>query len=246
MSDHGKYEQLAAGFALSALEPEDELAFRRHLAACDRCSEALLQHSTTLGHLAMVAQAEEPPASVLEGIRAGVRAARTEDLRPVEAPIPLVRRTRTVRLTSALVGVAASLVLVLGIVFLGGLGSEGGSTRDSAFPQIVASLTKPGARVIDLKGEGHAVAILNGGQVSLAVQGLPVNDGRHIYVLWGKSRYGGVRAVGAFDVTTTKPVAINDLGTVTPATLEVLMVTREPGRAAPPVTTQQPIMTGAA
>lgn len=249
---HSKYEQLAAGYALSALEPEEELVFRGHLAECERCSAALLEHSTTLGHLAYAASSEEPPASVLDGIRAGVRASRSEGLRPIEAPTSLAearakRAGRTVRLSSALVGVAASLVLVLGIVFVGGLGSGSPKSSNDAFQRIVVSLAKPGARVIDLDGTGQAKAILNGGKISLVVQGLPVNDRAHsTYVLWGKSRYGGVRAVGAFDVPTTKPVAINDLGTVTPGTLELLMVTKEQGRKAPSVTTQQPIMSGRA
>ena len=248
MSDHGKYEQLAAGFALSALEPADEMAFRAHLKDCDRCGELLIEHSTTLGHLAFAASSEQPPDSVLEGIRAGVRASRSEGLRPVEAPASLADRRagRTVRLRTALVGVAASLVLALGVVLVSGQGEQP-ATRNDAFSQVITSLTKPGARLIDLQGDGHAVAILNGNRLSLAVQGLPVNDrGSSIYVLWGKSRYGGVRAVGSFDVSTTKPVAISDLGTVTPGTLQVLMVTKESGRKAPAVTTQQPVMSGEA
>lgn len=252
MSEHGKYEQLAAGFALSALEPGDEMAFRAHLAGCDACSELLMEHSTTLGHLAFAGAGEEPPASVLEGIRAGVRAARSESLRPVEAPISLgeartQRENRTVRLRTAVVGVAASLVLALGFIFVGPSADNQPTTRNDALSQVISSLTKPGARRIDLTGDGHAVAILNGSHISLALQGLPVNDrGRSIYVLWGKSRYGGVSAVGSFDVSTTKPVAINDLGTVTPGTLQLLMVTKESGRKAPAVTTQQPVMSGEA
>ena len=249
MTDHGKYEQLAAGFALSALEPEEELAFRGHLTTCERCADALLEHSTTLGHLAFAATSDEPPASVLEGIRAGVRATRSEGLRPVEAPTPLsaARAKRTVRLSSALVGVAASLILVLGVIFVGGLGSSSPKTTNDAFQQLVVSMTKPGAVVIDLDGTGHAKAILNGSKISLAVQGLPINDRtRSTYVLWGKSRYGGVRAVGTFDVSTTKPVAINDIGSVTPSTLELLMVTKEAGRKAPAVTTQAPVISGRA
>jgi hypothetical protein len=249
--NHTKYEQLAAGYALSALEPEEELAFRGHLAECERCSAALLEHSTTLGHLAFALSAEEPPASVLEGIRAGVRASRSEGLRPVQAPSSLAdarakRSARTVRLSSALVAAAASIVMVLGVIFVGGVGSKDPKPANSAFQQLVVSLAKPGARVIDLDGTGQAKAILNGGKISLVVQGLPVNDGKSIYVLWGKSRYGGVRAVGAFDVTTTKALVINDLGSVTPSTLELLMVTKEQGRKAPAVTTQQPIMSGQA
>lgn len=247
---HAKYDQLAAGFALSALEPEDEMAFRSHLPSCDRCAEALLEHSTTMGHLAYAASSVEPPASVLEGIRAGMRASRSEDLRPVQAPSSLdaarARKAgRTVRLRSALVGVAASLVVVLGAVFVaGGLGDENAPTP---FEQILAAQLVPGAKSVTLEGAGRAVAVINGGTVSLVVDGMPVNDRTNsVYVLWGKSIHGGVRAVGTFDVVSTKALAITDLGSVTPGTLDLLMVTKEKGRKAPAVTTQQPVMTGEA
>jgi hypothetical protein len=245
---HTKYDQLAAGFALSALEPEDELAFRAHLPGCARCEQALLEHSTTMGHLAYAASSEEPPASVLEGIRAGVRASRTDALRSVEAPASLdaARERRTVRLSTALVGVAASLIAALAIVFAsGGLGSKQPASSDVAFERILQQLVVPGARSVSLAGKGRAVAVLNGGKVSLDVAGMSVNDkANSVYVLWGKSRYGGVRAVGVFDVTSTKALAITNLGTVTPGTLSLLMVTREQGRQAPAVTTQQPILSG--
>ena len=228
---HAKYDQLAAGFALSALEPEDEVAFRSHLPGCARCAEALLEHSTTMGHLAFAASSEEPPASVLEEAPASLDAARAR---------------RTVRLSTALVGVAASLIVALGLVFVsGGFSNKGGSSENVAFERILQQQLVPGARSVSLSGEGRAVAVLNGGKVSLVVSGMPVNDAsRSIYVLWGKSRYGGVRAVGAFDVTSTTALAITNLGTVTPGTLQLLMVTREQGRRAPAVTTQQPILAG--
>jgi hypothetical protein len=246
-TDHVRYEQLGAGFALSALEPEDEQAFRAHLPGCERCAEALLEHSTTMGHLAYAASSEEPPASVLEGIRAGVRASRSEGLRPVQAPVSLdaVRARRTVRLSTALIGVAASLVVALALVFAGGFGSSPSPTSDVAFESILKQQLVPGARSVNLAGEGRAVAVINGGKVSLVVAGMPVNDAHDsVYVLWGKSRYGGVRAVGTFDVTSTKALAITNLGTVTPATLAVLMVTKEHGRRAPAVTTQKPVLAG--
>lgn len=248
---HAKFDQLAAGFALSALEPEDELAFRAHLPGCARCEEALLEHSTTMGHLAYAAASEEPPAAVLEGIRAGVRALRSERLRPVVAPASLdaarARKAgRTVRLSSALVGVAASLIVALGLVFVsGGLGAKAPQSSDVAFERVLQQQLVPGARTVSLAGDGRAVAVLNGGKVSLVVAGMSVNDkGNSVYVLWGKSRYGGVRAVGTFDVTSSKALAITNLGTVTPGTLSLLMVTREKGRSAPAVTTQRPVLSG--
>jgi hypothetical protein len=37
-ADHQRYDELAVGWALHALEPEDEAAFARHLSGCARCA----------------------------------------------------------------------------------------------------------------------------------------------------------------------------------------------------------------
>ena len=37
---HERFEELAAGHALGALEPEDEQAFLAHVPACARCERA--------------------------------------------------------------------------------------------------------------------------------------------------------------------------------------------------------------
>jgi len=246
---HAEFAKLAAGFALAALEPEEEQRFLSHLPTCEWCAEALLEHSNTLGHLALMAGAEEPPASVLAGIRAGVRAAPAELLRPVEAPLSLAaarakRGERTVRLSTALMGLAASLVLVFGLISVSGL--LGGSKQpDDKLAAAVQALMVPGARSVPLSGEGRAVAVVNGNRVSLVMSGVAVNDRKSsVYVLWGKSRYGGVSAVGTFDVSSQELAVVNDIGTVTGRTLEALIVTKERGRKAPQVTTQRPVVAG--
>ena len=71
---HTRYEELAAGMALHSLEPEDEQEFLAHLSGCELCERDLLEHEAALAHLAYAADSIEPPPSLLEGIRAGVRA----------------------------------------------------------------------------------------------------------------------------------------------------------------------------
>jgi hypothetical protein len=60
--------------ALHALEPEDEQDFLAHLSGCALCERALVEHEAALSELAYAADPVEPPPSLLEGIRAGVRA----------------------------------------------------------------------------------------------------------------------------------------------------------------------------
>jgi hypothetical protein len=51
MSGHETFDELAAGYALDALEPADELEFTRHLAECDRCRRSLAEHSLVAAEL---------------------------------------------------------------------------------------------------------------------------------------------------------------------------------------------------
>ena len=78
-SEHEAFEQLAAGYALDALEPEDEQLFVRHLAACARCERDLTVHRETAAQLAWAAVPSAPergqvPDELFGRIRAAVLA----------------------------------------------------------------------------------------------------------------------------------------------------------------------------
>lgn len=253
-TDHERFEQLAVGHALAALEPADEQEFVAHLGSCDRCAHDLVDHLETLASLAHDAAPAEPPPSVLEGIRAGVAASGRGGALPapsVVVPMRARRPDRTVRLTTALIGVAASVVLVMALLIANmGLSSREHDAREAnqQLAAAVSQLLVSGAHRVDLSGTGDtkAVAVVKGDTVSLVLAGVPVND-RHtsIYVLWEQSRFGDVRAVGAFDVSSSSLAVVKDLhlgGTP----LKALMVTKEPGRKAPLATAQKPILAGAA
>lgn len=261
--EHDRFAELAVGHALNALEPAEEQQFLRHLRGCATCERDLLEHRETLGQLAYDALDEAPPASVLEGIRAGVAASGRgtggagltgEGLAVNSAPTSIMsapsRRKHTVPRSTALVGLAASAVLVLALTFLNvGLSTSRDETNQDnrRLTQAVAQLLVSGARTIDLTGgEGtRAVAVLNGSDLSLVVSGVPVNDqASSVYVLWEQSKFGDVRAVGAFDVGDSSLVVINGLRLKGASSLKALMVTREKGRKAPALTTQQPILVG--
>lgn len=71
---HARYEELTAGYALSALEPGDEQDLLQHLPTCPQCRRDLAVHEETLAHLAYAGEAVTPPASLWEGIKAEVLA----------------------------------------------------------------------------------------------------------------------------------------------------------------------------
>jgi anti-sigma factor RsiW len=254
---HDRYDELAVGHALSALEPEDEVAFLAHLPGCAACERAVAEHRETLGHLAYAASSEEPPASLLEGIRAGVAASGRAGAFPAPAPAPAPvvslteRRSRTVKLTTALVGVAASVVLVVALVLTNlNLSSRNDDLkqRQLAFERTVNGLLVSGAKRVELTGPvgGSAVAVVHGGQVDLVLSGVPTNDTKDsVYVLWQQDTHG-VSAAGTFDVPTEDVTVVSSGLRVSPTGLKQLMITREAGRVAPPTARNQVLYSGSA
>lgn len=254
---HEVYAELAAGHALSALEPADEQAFLAHLPGCAGCARAIAEHTETLAHLAYGADAAEPPPALLAGIRAGVEASGRAGAFPAPVSLDAAReksargrslrergtgRHRTVRATTALVGAAAALVMVAALFLVNrGLQSTNDDLQaaDQKLSSAVQSLLRDGSRQVDLAGEGglRAVAVLNAGTVSLVMEGAPANDrSSSVYVLWERSRFGDVRAVGTFDVRSTDITVVNDLRLSDGGdNLLSLIVTREQGRTAPPI-----------
>lgn len=251
---HELYEQLAVGHALAALEPEDEHAFLAHLSSCAACEAAVAEHTETLSHLAYGTAAAEPPASLLEGIREGVRESGRAGAFPAPSSLAAARERRrhpTMRMSTGLVGAAAALVMVMALVFVNrGLQSTNNDLRaaDARLSSVVTSLVHEGSRRVNLTGGGEtsAVAVLNGSDVSLVMRGIAANDtSNSIYVLWQRSRFGVVRPVGTFDVRSTDIAVVNHLRLTGDAgTVQSLIVTREQGRTAPPIAKGDTVVAG--
>ena len=82
---HEVFDELAVGWTLHALEPEDETVFARHLADCPRCARTVAETEEVMAALATAL----PPAEPSEELRSRLRAAveRTEQVRR-PAPVP--------------------------------------------------------------------------------------------------------------------------------------------------------------
>lgn len=247
---HVRYEELAAGHALHALEPEDEQEFVRHLDSCSRCEADLAEHRATLAHLAYAPAAADPPPSLLAGIRAGVLAsdrdatfpeaaseqAVPEPAAPV-ADLTKARDARRLRRAGTWLGMAAAFALV---VSLGVWNSALRSDRDeqSAYGERVAAALDRMTDATDTillenDGEVVAVAVVRGADMSIIVDGLPVNDEGTTYVLWGETEEGDKLAVGAFDVAADFDVLDGMRVQDGVGGMARLMVTREQGDSAP-------------
>jgi len=68
--DHVRFDELAAGYALGALEPEDEWRFRGHASQCERCSRALADYTAVATALAETAPDARPGAQLRSRILA--------------------------------------------------------------------------------------------------------------------------------------------------------------------------------
>ena len=248
---HAVFEELAAGHALAALEPEEEQAFLRHLSGCARCERDLSEHLSTLAHLAYAPDAAEPPAALLGSLRAAVQESGREVTWPgqQEAPASLdqarerrVAAAASMRRARTWTSIAAGAALVVGLGVWNVTLQSDRQQQDAwgdRLTSAVRELGEDGTDTVPLKGaDGKvvAVALVHGDRMSLLVDGLPANDDASTtYVLWGKSRFGDVRPVAAFDVDEVGIDVRKDL-TIQAGVAEVtrFMVTREQGRSAPP------------
>jgi hypothetical protein len=254
---HAQYEELAAGHALHALEPEDEQTFLAHLTGCARCERDLAEHTATLAHLAYAPDAADPPASLLDGIRGAVQAS-GRGVRfpspPAPAALEEVRRRRDVRRlgrAGAWTGVAAALALVLSLgVWNASLQQDRDEQAEltGRLASAVNQLRDEATDAVPLTGsdgEVVAVALVRGDDMSLVVDGLPVNAAGTTYVLWGESRFGDKRAVGAFDVTSAGLDVLEGMRVqASVSDVTRFMVTSEQGDGAPPIPTLPVLASG--
>ena len=70
--EHGAFDELAVGWALHALEPEDEELFAAHLPTCPRCRQTVAETTDVMGALAGDLPPADPPERLRERLRAAV------------------------------------------------------------------------------------------------------------------------------------------------------------------------------
>lgn len=256
---HERYEELVAGHALSALEPEDEQLLLQHLASCAACERAVDLHRETLAHLAYAVDLPPPlPDSVWDSIRGQVLASGTPaSFSPAEAATPVdlaaERRRRGRTRGAAVLSAAAALALVAGLAAWNVSLQRDRAQLTAAAERLsaaVAELQSGPAQTVPLRSTGGdvtAVALVHPDRVSLVVDGLERNDpSSSIYVLWGKSGNAPAQAVASFDVPGGEVSVVRDLALPSGggAVPELLVITREPGRTAPAATEQPALATG--
>jgi anti-sigma-K factor RskA len=259
---HTDFEQLAAGYVLGALEPDDEHTFRRHLEGCATCEAAVRELESVVGALAYTATPVDPPASLRASILrevdataapAGRRAARPA----VPAPAP-VRPTRR-RWSSGLVGrlaVAASIIAVIALGFWNlSLRDQNDlyQQRIAAFEQAAQLLNDPAAQTVRLQGSAtgqgaRATALISSPRNKgvLILENMPALRSDRVYEIWGIPN--GAQLDQAIPAGVFRPSR-----GISSITFEVDIqptmtfgVTEEPGPAGSRRPTTSPLLTGTA
>jgi len=231
--EHERFDELAVGWALHALEPEDEDAFAAHLPGCARCAETVAETTELMAAMATDLPAAEPSDDLRHRLRAAVAESEQVPLRdqrdaapgpPVPAQPSVAARGPALEparwrraLPGVLVAAAVATIAALGLWTVV-LGSERQDLRDTVAAQsaVVEALTSPGrasiARLDPLDGgDPVATVVARDGQVQVITNGLSVNDADATsYVVWG---LGGERpvALGTFDVDRSQ-VAVRTVG----------------------------------
>jgi hypothetical protein len=192
MTDHEHWEELAAGHALSALEPDEESAFVAHLDSCARCQAVLADHAFVAAQLGTLVDSVEAPA--WDRIRPAVIPAPE----PVAEVVELATRRRR---SPALLGAAAAAVLAVAGTVVALSGGSGPGTQQQALDGCAAS---PGCHVVLLADAAKLVVDGNGARM-LPTHMAPAPAGK-VYVLWQLPRDGRPTMVATLEDTANGEV----------------------------------------
>jgi anti-sigma-K factor RskA len=186
--NHSDYEQLAAGFALGSLEPDEEQEFRRHLEGCTACQTTVREFEDLTASLADAAARLEAPGSLRSAIRRGTGYTLRSGVGQ------RLGDWRGARLTVRALAVAGALALValslwnlalrdqrqLDRARVASLEAAVRLVNDSTANRVAlsGSATDSGAR-------GTVVASSRQDRGVLVVEGLPQLPPGRVYELWG-------------------------------------------------------------
>lgn len=223
---------LAAGFVLGALEPDEERAVREHLATCRKPHDEFAELGGVVPYLAETVELVEPPAALKDRVLAAARAD-LETRRP-----PIARAPASVARFPAggrwLVRIAAALLIVaLGgwnVLLVGQVQEARDYERGVAAVLDVAA--EPGSVTATLTssepgGPRGLAAVAADGRVVITLRDLTPTTGSEVYEAWVIVGDGGPIPIGGFAVGSGGIATL--AADATPATAgAVLALTREP------------------
>lgn len=204
-------EELAVGFAMHALEPDDDARMRAHVPECARCQQAVRSTQEVAAALGGAVRQYEPPARLRTRLMAAIEDTPQLHVAPMAEPVPLEprRHRRSGGWGRKLLVAAAALIVVAGVGVAGVRFDQLNDrvarqdVRADQLERVLRVVGDPEAdRAVLRTQAGNAVAVLLSGDEDAAVMpvNLPSNDvTRQTYVMWGTGGRQPV-ALATFDV----------------------------------------------
>jgi anti-sigma-K factor RskA len=192
-SEDTEIHDLAAAYALDAVDDDERMAFERHLETCERCRAELASLRETAASLAYAAPPAAPPPELRERI---LDTARQE--RPNVVPLR-PRRSRTTVALGAATAIAAGVAIALGVwnVSLHNSLDTERSARAATERALVVVGDTAAARH-DLSGASGQLVVASSGKAALVLCNLGQAPAGKTYQAWVLSGDKPVSA-GVFD-----------------------------------------------
>ena len=162
---------LTAGYALDALDADEERAYEEHLATCERCRDELAELQPAASALAFGVEAADPPSGLRERILERAAAERTNNVVPF-------RRRRTTVVASAFGAVAAAAAVVVGI-WATSLWRELAREREA-----LEILADPQAKPVPLRGANGRLVVASTRDAALVLSGVGRAPEGKTYEVW--------------------------------------------------------------
>jgi anti-sigma-K factor RskA len=245
--EHARYDELAAGYALDALDGPDEADFAAHLAGCSRCQDAVDRFTEITAALADTAPPAEPSPDL--GLRIMAAAARepvghadvnaaARQAAPAGPSVQDIRKNRPRRpLRVAAAAAAAAAALIAGGATYAGLQGSGPAAQPPAAGCVQARTCREIVLTDASTRAPAARLIVADGTAWLVPAGLKAdNTAQQVYVLWQITGGHTPLAVGSFDVrghhAGDRPIRVGSL-TVPYSGTWAFAVSLEHGRTIP-------------
>ncbi|MFI6099933.1 anti-sigma factor domain-containing protein [Lentzea sp. NPDC051213] len=240
------HEELAVGWAMHSLEPDEEAVVRDHLPTCTTCQRTVRSTQEVLAGIGGAVRQEQPPprlrARLMEQIEHTPQDVPATHIPRHAAPTPL-RPQHSRRTGRVLLAAAAAMAVLAGGGYLGvrvnQLSGEmaASQARTEELNKALTLAADPSTNRAVLRtgaGSGEEVAVVLSNPSSGAVMpmNLKPNDSGHVYVVWGASTKAPV-PLAVFDVRagSTDPQLL--AWTADAHKHTTFAVSLEPGRQAP-------------
>lgn len=265
---HSEFEELAAGYVLGALEPDDEHDFQRHLSGCATCEANVRELEAVVGKLAYATPPVDPPDTLWAGIRreiqpeaarpgavpAAARQETTPDAAPQVPRVPRAPARRRPRLLPGLAAAAALLMVAVLSVWNLNLRDENAAIRDrvAALERATQLANDPNASLVtmdDTAGlEGAQATVIASSTQDrgvLLIESLPPLARNRVYELWGVPQGDIAKAQKALVFVPLRRQGVQALEfevPIQPGT--VFAITDEPGPDGSEKPTTDPLLVG--